>query len=48
VAVPGLVSDTVTVHVVASLTGTDARLHVTDVDVERWVAVRLKLPELVR
>jgi hypothetical protein len=45
-AVPVAVSDTVAVHVVAWPTVTEAGTHDIDVDVERCLTVRAKLPLL--
>lgn len=44
---PVEVSTAVMVHVVGAFTGTEAGVQLTLVEVERFVAVRLKLPELV-
>ncbi len=46
-AVPASVSITVAVQAVGAFTGTDAGAQATEVEVDRLVAVREKLPELV-
>ncbi len=46
-AVPGEVSLTMAVHVVAAFTGSEEGAHTTLVEVERFATERLKLPELV-
>ncbi len=45
---PTSVSLTRAVHVVGAFTGTDAGTQLTVVEVDRWVAVREKFPELVK
>ncbi len=47
IMVPSEVSDTVAVQVEAELVGTEEGTQLMLVEVERWVTLRLKLPELV-
>ncbi len=48
IAVPGLVSDTLTVHADCPFIMTGLGLQITEVEVERRVTVKLDVPRLAR